>query len=198
MVNDAYMPGDAPGPAPTGLELVYGVLFRPTATFAALGPDAPLAAGAAAMLTVATVMGFAMGPQAPHKVAIAMLIALGWLFISWILMTGSLFIVGRLMVGRGEIQGLMGGTGLAFLPFILIGPMASFAGMGHFGKLFGACLFVGAVLWWLRLLQAAARGNMQLTSGQGVMAIIGMELLLTAIPMTYTSLWFLTLLMVIG
>jgi len=198
MTTETFMPGDAAGPAPTGLELVYGVLFRPTATFAALGSEAPLAAGAGAMLTVAAVLAFAMGPQAPHKVAITMLIALGWLFLTWLLMTGALFIVGRLMVGRGEIQGLLGGTALAFLPFILVGPMASFSGMGHWGKLFGACLFVGAVLWWLRLLAAAARGNMGLTSGQGVMAIVGMELLLAAIPMTYTTLWFLSLLMVIG
>lgn len=194
--NELFAP--PPAPAPTGLDLLYGVLFRPTATFKATGAETPLAMGAAAMLAVAVVMGFAFAPQRPGAVVLASLIALGWLFLSWLLLTGSLFIVGRFMVGRGEVQPLMAGTALAFLPFILVGPMAAFAGWGRGGVLLAAIFFVAAVMWWLRILQAAARGIMDLTSGQAVLAIVGMELLLAAVPMTYMTLWIMTLVLAIG
>lgn len=187
-----------PPPAPAGLDVFYGVLFRPTETFRALGADTPLGLGAAAMLAVAVVIGFAFAPQRPGAVVLAIVIALGWLFLSWLLLTGSLFIVGRLMVGRGEIQPLMAGTALAFLPFLLVGPMAAFSSFGRWGVLLAALFFVAATLWWLRILQAAARGIMDLTNGQGVMAIVGMELLLSAVPMTYMTLWILTLVLVVS
>lgn len=194
--NELFAP--EPAPAPAGLELFYGVLFRPAATFKALGADAPLGMGAVAVLAVAATMGFAFGPHRPGGVVLAMFIALGWLFLSWLVLTGSLFIVGRLMVGRGELPPLMAGTALAFLPFLLVGPMAAFAGWGRGGVLLASIFFVGAVLWWLRILQAAVKGLLDLTNGQAVMAIVGMELLLAAIPMTYMTLWIMTLMLVIG
>lgn len=194
--NELFAP--EPPAAPAGLDLIYGVLFRPRETFRALGTEAPLGMGAIVMLAVAVVMGFSFGPQRPGAVVLATLIALGWLFLSWILLTCSLFIVGRFMVGRGEVQPLMASTALAFLPFLLVGPMAAFAGWGRPGILVAAIFFVAAVMWWLRILQAAVRGVMDLTNGQAVMAIVGMELLLAAVPMTYMTLWFMTIVLLIS
>lgn len=183
---------------PTGLDVIYGVLFRPTETFRALGNETPLGLGAVAMVAVAIVLGFAFAPQRPGAVVLAVVIALGWMFLSWLLLTGSLYIVGRLIAGRGEIQPLMAGTALAFLPFLLVGPMAAFSGWGRGGVLIAAIFFVAAVAWWLRIMQAAARGIMDLTNGQAVMAIVGMELLLSAVPMTYLTLWLLTFMLVVS
>lgn len=194
--NELFAP--EPPAAPAGLDLIYGVLFRPGETFRALGADAPLGMGAAAMLAVAVVMGFAFGPQRPGAVVLTTVIALGWLFLSWLLLTGALYLVGRFMAGRGELQPLMAGTALAFLPFLLVGPMAAFAGWGRPGVLLAAIFFVAAVMWWLRILQAAARGIMDLTNGQAVMAIVGTELLLAAVPMTYMTLWILTFMLALS
>ena len=188
----------APPPAPQGLELLYGVLFRPTATYQALGPDAPMATAGGVVLVVALVAAFAMAPPEPGAVGLSFFIALGWLFLSWLLLTGPLFVVSRLLGGRGELPALMAATALAFLPFVLIGPMAAFAGMGKVGVLLAASFFVGAVIWWLRLVQAAVRGCMGLTGGQAVMALVGTELLLAAVPGLYVTLWVLTLVLAIG
>lgn len=194
--NELFAP--EPPPAPAGLDLIYGVLFRPAATFKALGAEAPLGMGAASLLAVAATMGFAFGPPRPGGVVLTMFIALGWLFLSWLVLTGALFVVGRLIAGRGELQPMMAGTALAFLPFLLVGPMAAFAGWGRGGVLLAAIFFVAAVLWWLRILQAAVKGLLDVTNGQAVMAIVGVELLLAAVPMTYMTLWIMTLVLVIG
>lgn len=167
---------------PGGLALLYGVLFSARETFAVapLERSLGLAAGVVAMVAfVGAASGAAVGGG---MLFLSFLTWLGNLVISWLVLTGVLFVVSRIIRAQGDFVPLLAATGLAFLPWIFLGPLAVFGRWGTVGMAIAAIGLIGVFVWFIRTLVAGVRGATGLSTAQSLMALVATELVLVVLP----------------
>jgi hypothetical protein len=170
------------GLAPDVLTWYYGILFRPKEAYGTWRLDKALGSAALAVALVAVIGGYGSAGGGAGTVLLGFFTWLGWLVVSWLLLTSLLFIVGRIIRRKGDFGALLAATGLAYLPLIFLGPLHAVAGWGAFGTALAALGAIAVFLWWVRLLVAAVRQVMELSTAQAVMAIVAAEIVIGVLP----------------
>jgi hypothetical protein len=168
--------------APDVLTWYYGILFRPKETLATYRLDKALGAAGLAVALVAVIGGYVSAGGGASTVMLGFFTWLGWLLVSWLVLTSLVFVIGHVMKRKGEFGALLASTGLAYLPLLLLGPLNAVASWGVFGTAVAALGMIAVFLWWVRLLVAAVRQVMQLSTAQAVMAIVAAEVVLVGLP----------------
>jgi hypothetical protein len=191
-MNSAAEPQDA-GLAPDVLTWYYGMLFRPRESLATYRLDKALGAAGLAVALVAVVGGYISAGGGAATVMLGFFTWLGWLLVSWLVLTALLFVIGRIIHRKGEFGALLAATGLAYLPLLLFGPLHAVANWGVLGKALAAIGMIGVFLWWVRLLVAAVRQVMQLSTAQAVMAIVAAEVVMVGLPWVLVTLGIMSL-----
>jgi hypothetical protein len=181
MSSEVTTPQQA-APAPGVLEWIYGVLFRPREVFSTWPLDRAQGVAALVVLLVAAIGGYTSAGTGAGAVMLGFFTWLGWLVLSWFLVTGMVFVIARILKPQGEFLPLLSAIGLAYLPMIFSGPVAAMAGLGKFGLVIAVLGQLGIFIWTLRLLLAAIKGVMGLSSGQAVLTLVVAELTFAAIP----------------
>lgn len=181
-MSSEFTHAPAAAPAPGVLDWFYGVLFRPREVYATWPLDHAHSAAALAVLLVAVIGGFTSAGAGAGAVVLGFATWLGWLVLGWFTSTALMFVIGRVMTRQGEFMPLLAATGLAFLPMILAGPMTAIAKFGKVGLVIGTIGELAVLIWYLRLLLAAVKGVMGLTTGQAVIALVIAELTVAAVP----------------
>jgi hypothetical protein len=181
MSSEVTTPQQA-APAPGVLEWIYGVLFRPREVFSSWPLDRAQGVAALVVLLVAAIGGYTSAGNGAGAVMLGFFTWLGWLVLSWFLVTGLVFVIGRILKPHGEFLPLLSAIGLAYLPMIFGGPLAALAGFGKFGLAIAVLGELGIFIWTLRLLLAAIKGVMGLSTGQAVLTLVVAELTFAAVP----------------
>lgn len=137
-------PGPVPEEPPANkslLEMIYGVLFDPVATFRGVAVSPPVGRALLIFSVVSllgAVMGFYLstqvfrgelgdlGPLAEMMDMMIPLMVFGGLiiaFVKWVVYSGLLHLVAEMFGGSGRALGVLAVTGLASLPVILLMPV---------------------------------------------------------------------------
>jgi hypothetical protein len=185
-------------PAPGVLDWFYGVLFRPREAFATWPIDRAQGAAGLSVLLVALIGGFTSAGTGGDAVVLGFFTWLGWLVLGWFTSTALLFVIGRVMRQQGEFLPLLSAIGLALLPMILVGPLHAVAAFAGIGTAIGVLGELAVFIWMLRLVVAAVKGVMGLSTGQAVLAIVIAEATLAAIPWLLFSLGIMSLVLAVS
>lgn len=167
---------------PGGLALLYGVLFHARETFATAPLDRSLGLAAAVLALVAFVGAASGAAVGGGMLVLSFLTWLGNILISWLVLTGVLFVITRIIRAEGDFVPLLAATGLAFLPWIFLGPIAVFGRWGTVGMAIAAIGVIGTFIWFIRTMVAAVRGATGLSTAQSLMALVATELVLVVLP----------------
>lgn len=180
------------------LDLFFGVLFRPRATFWEVALDRALGQGVGVILLVAAINAFASEVKGIGMLVLAFLTYTGWLALGWLVLTGVLFVVTHLLKPQGKFTDLLAATSLSFLPLMFEGPLHVISRWGTPGLTIAAVGTIGILIWFVRVLLAGVRGATGLTSGQAVTALVLSELVLVGIPLLFMLLGTLLVVVLIG
>lgn len=168
-----------------GLDLFFGVLFRPRVTFFEVPLDRSLGQGLLVLVLVAVINAFASEVHGVGMVVLAFLTWLGYLMLAWAVLTAVLFVVTHLIRPQGKFVDLLAATALSFLPWILEGPLHVVSRWGTGGLTVAAIGTIAVFVWFFKILLAAVRGATGLTSAQAVTALVLSELVLVGVPLLF-------------
>ncbi len=170
-------------------ELVYGVLFTPTATFRSISANPPLFHGFIVFLVVVALtslvnilippdfsnvppeFGEALARAGPFIGIIGALLA----FISWFMQAGIFQLFAEFFGGKGRATGVLTVLALADIPGVLVIP---FKVVGHFtaSSFLGTFVTVAGSLavfvWGILLLVIGLREIQQFSTGKAVATIL--------------------------
>ena len=173
---------EAVTPSPGVLEWFYGVLFRPREVFSTWPLERAQGPAALAVLIVAAIGGYTSAGAGAGAVMLGFFTWLGWLVLAWFMLTGLVFVIGRIIRPQGEFLTLLSAVGLSLLPLIFSGPLAAVAAWGAFGTAIAVLGQLVLFIWTLRLLLAALKGVMGLSTGQAILALVVAEVMLAVVP----------------
>lgn len=182
-------------------DLVYGILFNPTATFRQISEEPPLFYGFVIFVTVVVLTSIvsALVPVEISEVpppladifvqAKPLLAIVGAIFtlIFWMVQAGVLHLFAELLGGRGRATGVLTALALADIPTVMVIPLQI---ISYFttGTFLGSFLTVSSSLimffWVLALTVIGLREIHQLSTGRAVAALLapmGMFLLIIII-----------------
>lgn len=177
-----------PERAPLGvLELMYGALFSPVATFRELSarphPGRALAVLAVVAVVNATVgaisggRGFAAGMAAAGFPLsgitfgpVAFLFGLVGPFLFWYLQTAIFYLTGVLLGGRGTIVALMAGLAVATMPQVFSAPAVLVSSAVH--RSLGVWLSLALGIWVIVLYCLAVREALHFSTGRAIATLV--------------------------
>lgn len=166
-----------------GLSLLYGVLFRARETYAVAPLERSLGLAGVVIALVAFVAAASGAAVGGGMLVLSFFTWLGYLLITWLVLTGVLFAILRLLKSQGELVPLLAATGLAFAPWLLAGPLAVLARLGTAGKALAAVGAIAVFVWFVRTLVAGVRGASGLSTAQSLLALVLTELVLVGLPL---------------
>lgn len=169
------------------LAAVYGILFRPHETFDALADEISLGVALFVLAALGGILAFTVAPVGVPALLLTWAVFTGWLVFVWALLSGLVYLVGSILGGRGALSGVMGAVAYAFVPLMLLAPIAAWSATGGSSTGVAAAL-LAVVLWWGRVLHAAVCGSMRLSGTQATFALLGAELAVVGIPAAYVAL----------
>ncbi len=171
--------GKSPG-RPGFLEIVYGVLFEPAKTMAAMAPKPPLAqaflavtllslAGSAMLsLTLYRLAGGFWGPALKYGadafwrafLPAGMILGLFWGYVKWAAWGAFLHLAAELLGGRGTARGVLAAVGFAAIPSLFLVPIQLLASRIENSHAAAVILFLAGLtvtIWTVTLLAIALR-----------------------------------------
>lgn len=182
-----------PAPQPGVLELFYGVLFHPKATFEAAPLDRLVGQGCLAIALVAAISALTAGGTGLGGLLLAFFSALGWLIVLWLVLSALVFVIARTWRPQGEFVPMLAATALSMLPWVLQAPLGVLYGWGPVGTAIAGLGSLALFIWWLRILVAAVRGVTGLATGQTILVLVLADVLIAATPLVMLALGLLSL-----
>jgi len=169
-------------------ELVYGILFTPSATFRRVADDPPLFHGFIIFLTV-TILTSLTASLIPPDVSIPPEFAdayakvrpfmgiMGALlaFIFWFIQAGVLQVIAEFFEGQGRAIGVLTVLALADIPRVLVIPfqiISYFSAGSFFGSFLTVMASLIALVWWLVLSVIGIREIQRFSTGKAVVTLL--------------------------
>lgn len=166
-------------------ELIYGTFFEPSATFKYINREKPLAVGFYTVIAV-YVFGFLFDfgmlrnslPQIKNLAALHLntsggfywfygLIGLPVCLLAWFVMSSIYSMLGNMICGRYNPQGILGALAFAMLPGLLSPPL-EMIGRSFGWNAFQMLVWVGVPVWIAVLQVIGLREALEVDSGQAL------------------------------
>lgn len=180
------------------LAVLYGVLFRPRATFAHSDWARALGAAVGVQLLVALVTGLSIAGANPFSLMLAFMSLFGLQVLYWGLSAAFAFVFARGWGAKGDFAPLVAAWGVGSAPALLSAPLLVLRGSGPFGLAVAGLGSVALLVWIAWLWVLAVRSVAGLDGAKALAVVALSQFLLVAAPLAAFFLAGLSLVSMLG